>query len=46
MEKEYLFNLATDEGEETDLKDNNPKVFQRLRDRFEEWNEQVLPYPV
>lgn len=45
-EKEYLFNLATDEGEETDLKDNNPKVFQRLRDRFEEWNEQVLPYPV
>lgn len=45
-EKEYLFNLATDEGEETDLKDNNPRIFQRLRDRFEEWNEQVLPYPV
>jgi arylsulfatase A-like enzyme len=44
-ENEYLFNLATDEGEQTDLKDNYPKVFQQLRDRFEEWNGQVLPYP-
>ncbi|KAB8334874.1 sulfatase-like hydrolase/transferase [Scytonema tolypothrichoides VB-61278] len=44
-EKEYLFNLAADEGEQTDLKDNYPKVLQRLRDRFEEWNRQVLPYP-
>jgi arylsulfatase A-like enzyme len=30
-EKEYLFNLANDKGEQTDLKDNNPKVLQRLR---------------
>ena len=44
-EKEYLFNLANDEGEQTDLKDNNPKVFQQLRDRFDKWNRQVLPYP-
>jgi arylsulfatase A-like enzyme len=44
-ENEYLFNLANDEGEQTDLKDNYPKVLQQLRDRFEEWNGQVLPYP-
>ncbi|MCP2731270.1 sulfatase family protein [Limnofasciculus baicalensis] len=44
-EKEYLFNLANDEGEQTDLKDNNPDVLKRLRNRFEEWNGQVLPYP-
>ncbi len=44
-ENEYLFHLASDEGEQTDLKDNYPKVLQQLRDRFEEWNGQVLPYP-
>jgi len=44
-ENEYLFNLASDEAEQTDLKDAYPKVLQQLRDRFEEWNAEVLPYP-
>ncbi len=44
-ENEYLFNLAIDEGEQTDLKEDYPRILQQLRNKFQEWNAQVLPYP-
>ncbi|WP_407895619.1 sulfatase [Scytonema sp. NUACC26] len=44
-EQEYLFNLATDEGEQTDLKNDYPQVLEQLRNKFQAWNAQVLPYP-
>ncbi|MBD2771741.1 sulfatase [Iningainema tapete] len=44
-ENEYLFNLANDEGEQTDLKNDYPKVLRQLRERFGQWDAQVLPYP-
>jgi arylsulfatase A-like enzyme len=44
-ENEYLFNLATDEAEQTDLKEDYPIILQQLRNKFQEWNAQVLPYP-
>ena len=42
--QEYLFNLSTDPGEKLDLKASNPKVFTQLRNQFEHWNLQRLPY--
>jgi arylsulfatase A-like enzyme len=42
--QEYLFNLATDLGETVNLKDSHPEVFTHLRNQFEDWNSQVLPY--
>ncbi|MBD2604955.1 sulfatase-like hydrolase/transferase [Scytonema hofmannii FACHB-248] len=42
--EEYLFDLSTDLGETVDLKDSHPEVFTRLRNQFEDWNSQVLPY--
>jgi arylsulfatase A-like enzyme len=45
-EKEYLFNLADDEGEQNNLKDAYPKIFWQLRNQFQQWDTQVLPYPI
>ncbi|WP_414753704.1 sulfatase [Anabaena sp. CCY 9910] len=42
--QEALFNLATDPGETTDLKDSNAQVFTRLRNQFQHWELQMLPY--
>lgn len=42
--QEYLFDLSTDLGENVDLKASHPKVFTHLRNQFEDWNSQVLPY--
>jgi arylsulfatase A-like enzyme len=44
-EQEYLFNLATDEGEQTNLKGDYPGVLEQLRTKFQQWDAQVLPYP-
>lgn len=43
-DQEYLFNLANDVGETTNLKDQRPEVLERLRSQFEQWESQVLPY--
>lgn len=43
-EQEYLFDLSTDVGEKVDLKASYPKVFTQLRNQFEHWNLQMLPY--
>ncbi|WP_062295554.1 sulfatase [Nostoc piscinale] len=42
--QEALFNLATDPGETTDLKASNAQVFTRLRNQFQHWELQMLPY--
>ena len=43
-EQEYLFDLSTDIGEKVDLKASHPEVFTQLRNQFEHWNLQMLPY--
>ncbi|GAB1540327.1 sulfatase-like hydrolase/transferase [Scytonema sp. NUACC21] len=42
--QEYLFNLSNDPGETTDLKDSYPKILTSLRNQFENWELQMLPY--
>lgn len=42
---EYLYDLASDPGEQIDLKTSNPQVFQSLRKQFSQWQTQVLPVP-
>lgn len=42
---ESLFDLASDPGEQTDLRASNTAVFNRLRSQFDRWQTQVLPYP-
>ena len=42
---ESLYNLSTDEGEQNDLKEQYPRIFQQLRHRLQQWESQVLPYP-
>src|ERR1051325_7844931 len=44
-EREYLFDLGTDEHEQADFRELNPTMFQRLRNEFKEWNSTVLPRP-
>src|SRR5579883_657048 len=42
---EYLYNLANDQGEQNDLQQKYPKIFQKLRTKLQQWESQVLPYP-
>ncbi len=42
-EGEYLFNLARDPYEATDLKAERPEQFARIKSAFAEWNQQMLP---
>ena len=42
-EGEYLFNLARDPYEATDLKAELPGQFTRLKAAFAAWNQQMLP---
>jgi arylsulfatase A-like enzyme len=42
---EHLYNLANDQGEQNDLKQKYPKIFQQLRTKLQHWESQVLPYP-
>ncbi len=40
---DYLFDLMADPGEKNDLKNTNPAVFQRLKNKYAEWEKTVLP---
>jgi arylsulfatase A-like enzyme len=44
-EREYLFDLGSDEHEQADFRELNPAMFARLRNEFKEWNSTVLPRP-
>jgi arylsulfatase A-like enzyme len=41
--REYLFNLAIDEHEQADFRDQQPEVFNQLRTEFKAWETIVLP---
>lgn len=41
---EYLFNIEEDEKEQTDLKEVHPEIFANLKEAFNRWDEQMLPY--
>jgi arylsulfatase A-like enzyme len=41
--REYLFNLAIDEHEQADFRDEQPEVFNQLRTEFKAWEAKVLP---
>ena len=43
--KDYLFNLAVDEREQQDFREQNPAMFTQLRDQFVQWDKTVLPRP-
>ena len=43
--REYLFDLATDPGEKTDLRAARPREFDRIRQQFADWNARMLPRP-
>lgn len=44
---EYLFNIASDPAEQTDLKSKNPDVFNKLKARYADWEKSVLqPVPL
>jgi arylsulfatase A-like enzyme len=45
-EKEYLFDLSTDQREQADFKEQRPEIFEQLRAEFQRWQSQVLPRPV
>jgi arylsulfatase A-like enzyme len=42
---EYLFDLSVDEREQANFREQNPKMFDQLRDEFKKWNATVLPRP-
>ena len=42
---EYLFDLAVDPGEKTDLKTYDPPRFAALKSRYEAWAAEMLPRP-
>ena len=44
-DQESLFDLAGDPRERANLKDRHPDVFTSLRQQYESWNSQMLPYP-
>jgi arylsulfatase A-like enzyme len=44
---EYLFNLRNDQQEKTDLKSKEPKRFQQLKNKHEQWEKTLLkPIPL
>lgn len=43
---EYLFNIAQDERERADRQEAEPAIFKRLREQYDVWNAQMLPYPL
>lgn len=42
----YLFNLANDPRERANRKDAEPEIYLRLRNEWDAWNAQMLPYPL
>jgi arylsulfatase A-like enzyme len=44
---EYLFDLKNDQAEKNNLKDQNPMVFQKLKEKYAAWEKTVLqPLPL
>lgn len=44
---EYLFNLATDPGEKTNLKNEHKEIFEKLKKKYADWEKTVLkPVPL
>jgi arylsulfatase A-like enzyme len=44
---EYLFNLAADHQEKTNLKEKHPDIFSRLKKKYADWEKTVLqPIPL
>ena len=43
--QEYLFNLAIDDHEQSNFREQNPSRFTRLRDEFKKWDSTVFPRP-
>ena len=43
--REYLFDLAGDPGEATDLKAKYPDVFAKIKDEYQRWNSKMLANP-
>ena len=41
-ENKHLFNLGNDLGEETDLSEKYPEIFERLSLDLDEWEEKIL----
>lgn len=44
--KEHLFNVRIDPRERARLNDIHPDKFNELRQQYDEWNKQMLPYPL
>jgi arylsulfatase A-like enzyme len=42
---EYLFDLATDPGEKSDLKSKERERLERIRQQYQEWAAKMLPLP-
>ena len=42
---EYLFDLATDPGEKSDVRETGPDRFEAIRGQYETWAAQMLPLP-
>ncbi len=43
--REYLFDLSIDQREQANYHDQNPAMFNQLRNEFQKWQSQVLPRP-
>jgi arylsulfatase A-like enzyme len=43
--REYLFNLAVDQREQANFREQNPEWFNKLRTEFKKWEGTVLPRP-
>jgi arylsulfatase A-like enzyme len=44
---EYLFDLADDPSEKNNLKEKFPEIFQRLKNKYSEWEKTMLaPIPL
>lgn len=41
--REHLFDLATDQREQAEFREQNPEMFNQLRDAFQKWQSEVLP---
>ena len=40
---EYLFDLSKDQQEKNNLREKHPDIFDRLRNKYAEWETQMLP---
>ncbi|MEG0200040.1 MAG: twin-arginine translocation pathway signal protein, partial [Comamonas sp.] len=42
-DNEFLFNVVEDARERANLKHHQPEIFARLRQQWEQWDQQLLP---